>query len=46
VERRRTDGTTPEEAFFVKCDRTTMTQDEIDNGKLIGVDWCGSGEAG
>jgi len=28
-------GTTPEEAFFVKCDRTTMTQDDIDNGKLI-----------
>ncbi|WP_456434546.1 phage tail sheath family protein [Thermosulfuriphilus sp.] len=30
-------GTTPEEAFFVKCDRTTMTQDEIDNGRLIVV---------
>ncbi len=28
-------GTTPEEAFFVKCDRTTMTQTDIDNGKLI-----------
>lgn len=28
-------GTKVEEAFFVKCDRTTMTQDEIDNGKLI-----------
>ncbi len=28
-------GTTPEEAFFVKCDRTTMTQDDIDNGRLI-----------
>ena len=28
-------GTTPEEAFFVKCDRTTMTQDDIDAGKLI-----------
>lgn len=27
-------GTTPEEAFFVKCDRTTMTQDDIDNGRL------------
>ena len=25
----------PEEAFFVKCDRTTMTQTDIDNGKLI-----------
>ena len=28
-------GTTPEEGFFVKCDRTTMTQSDIDNGKLI-----------
>jgi phage tail sheath protein FI len=28
-------GTTAEEAFFVKCDRTTMTQDDIDNGRLI-----------
>ncbi len=28
-------GTSPEEAFFVKCDRSTMTQDDIDNGKLI-----------
>jgi uncharacterized protein len=28
-------GIKPEEAFFVKCDRTTMTQDDIDNGKLI-----------
>ena len=28
-------GTTPEQAFFVKCDRTTMTQDDIDNGRLI-----------
>jgi phage tail sheath protein FI len=27
--------TTPEQAFFVKCDRTTMTQDDIDNGRLI-----------
>lgn len=30
-------GNTPEEAFFVKCDRTTMTQDDIDNGRLIVV---------
>ncbi len=30
-------GTTPEEAFFVKADRTTMTQDDIDNGRLIVV---------
>lgn len=28
-------GLTPEEAFFIKCDRTTMTQDDIDNGRLI-----------
>ncbi len=31
------EGTTPEEAFFVVCDRTTMTQDDIDNGRLICV---------
>jgi phage tail sheath protein FI len=31
------EGTTKEEAFFVKCDRTTMTQADIDNGKLICV---------
>ena len=28
-------GSTQDEAFFVKCDRTTMTQDDIDNGRLI-----------
>ena len=28
-------GPTPKEAYFVKCDRTTMTQDDIDNGRLI-----------
>lgn len=28
-------GQKPEHAFFVKCDRTTMTQTDIDNGKLI-----------
>ncbi len=28
-------GTTPEEAFFVRCDRSTMTQNDIDNGRLI-----------
>ena len=28
-------GRRPEEAFFVKCDRTTMTQDDVDNGRLI-----------
>jgi phage tail sheath protein FI len=28
-------GTKAEEAFFVKIDRTTMTQSDIDNGRLI-----------
>jgi len=28
-------GSKPEEAFFVHCDRSTMTQDDIDNGRLI-----------
>jgi phage tail sheath protein FI len=28
-------GRTPDEACFVKTDRTTMTQDDIDNGRLI-----------
>jgi phage tail sheath protein FI len=28
-------GTTPEEGFFVTCNRSTMTQDDIDNGRLI-----------
>lgn len=28
-------GTTAEEACFVKCDRTTMTQSDIDSGRLI-----------
>jgi Bacteriophage tail sheath protein len=28
-------GNRPEEAFFVKCDRTTMTQNDLDNGRLI-----------
>jgi phage tail sheath protein FI len=28
-------GTKAEEAFFVKCDRTTMTQLDIDSGRLI-----------
>jgi phage tail sheath protein FI len=29
------EGTKREEAFFVKCDRTTMTQADIDSGRLI-----------
>jgi phage tail sheath protein FI len=28
-------GATPEEAFFVRCDRTTMTQNDLDNGRVI-----------
>ena len=31
------EGTTTEEAYFVRCDRTTMTQTDIDNGRLICV---------
>ena len=30
-------GSSPAEAFFVRCDRTTMTQDDIDNGRLVCV---------
>jgi uncharacterized protein len=28
-------GNSPVEAFFVKCDRSTMTQNDLDNGRLI-----------
>jgi phage tail sheath protein FI len=28
-------GTRPEEAFFVRCDRSTMTQNDLDNGRLV-----------
>ena len=28
-------GNTPEEAFFVKCDETTMTPNDIESGRLI-----------
>lgn len=28
-------GTKPEQAYFVRCDRTTMTQNDLDNGRLI-----------
>jgi len=33
-------GSKPEEAYFVRCDRTTMSQNDLDNGRLtcmIGV---------
>jgi len=28
-------GTKQDEAFFVRCDRTTMTQNDLDNGRLV-----------
>jgi hypothetical protein len=28
-------GVTPREAFVVRCDASTMTQDDIDNGRLV-----------
>jgi phage tail sheath protein FI len=28
-------GSKPEEAFFVHCDRSTMTQNDLDNGRLV-----------
>ena len=28
-------GVTPEKAFFVRCDRSTMTQNDLDNGRLV-----------
>ena len=28
-------GSAPEEAFFVRCDRSTMTQNDLDNGRLV-----------
>jgi uncharacterized protein len=30
-------GTGLDQAYFVRCDRTTMTQDDIDNGRLVGT---------
>jgi uncharacterized protein len=33
-------GASQQEAYFIKCDRTTMTQNDLDNGRknvLIGV---------
>jgi phage tail sheath protein FI len=30
-------GNRPEQACFVRCDRTTMTQDDIDSGRLVAV---------
>jgi phage tail sheath protein FI len=28
-------GDRPRDAFFVRCDRTTMTQNDLDNGRLV-----------
>jgi len=28
-------GDKPDQAYFVRCDRTTMTQNDLDNGRLI-----------
>jgi uncharacterized protein len=28
-------GTSPSQSYFVRCDRTTMTQNDLDNGRLI-----------
>ncbi len=28
-------GDRPENAFFVRCDRSTMTQNDLDNGRLV-----------
>lgn len=30
-------GSSPSEAYFVRCDRTTMTQNDLDNGRMICV---------
>jgi phage tail sheath protein FI len=30
-------GSKPAEAFFVRCDRTTMSQNDLDNGRLIAL---------
>jgi uncharacterized protein len=30
-------GQTVDEAYFVHCDRTTMSQDDIDNGRLVAL---------
>jgi phage tail sheath protein FI len=28
-------GDKPEQAYFVRCDRTTMTQNDLDNGRMV-----------
>ena len=39
-------GDRPEEAFFVRCDATTMTQNDLDNGRLVVEIGHGDGAAG
>ena len=38
-------GTTQQEAFFVRCDRSTMTQNDLDNGRLICLSRRGGDQA-
>ncbi len=33
-------GATPKEAFFVRCDRSTMTQADLDEGRLVCLVGC------
>ena len=28
-------GTSPATSYFIRCDRTTMTQNDLDNGRMI-----------
>ena len=28
-------GANPDQAFFVRCDRSTMTQADLDNGRMV-----------
>lgn len=30
-------GTTPDKSYFVRCDRSTMTQNDLDNGRVIAL---------
>src|SRR5262249_33686149 len=30
-------GDKPEKAYFVRCDRSTMTQNDLDNGRLVAL---------
>ena len=34
-QQRRLLGSTPAQAFFVRCDLTTMTQVDLDNGRMV-----------